>query len=76
MLIYLILYIVSVRVSLEVDANGDPLTPVEALEDGKPKLYINAGAFLKVLGATVDVDLESVTPILYDREGNRMDPNA
>mmetsp|Transcript_144 Transcript_144/g.214 ORF Transcript_144/g.214 Transcript_144/m.214 type:complete len:134 (-) Transcript_144:218-619(-) len=63
-------------VSLEVDANGDPLTPVEALEDGKPKLYINAGAFLKVLGATVDVDLESVTPILYDREGNRMDPNA
>ncbi|CAJ1957675.1 unnamed protein product [Cylindrotheca closterium] len=63
-------------VSLEVDANGDPLAPGEALEDGKPKLYINAGAFLKVLGATVDIDLESVTPILYDREGNRMDPNA
>lgn len=62
--------------SLDVDAEGKPIPPVEALEDGKPKLYINGGAFLKVLGATVDIDLENLTPILYDREGNRMDPNA
>lgn len=75
-LIKIILRNESVRVSLEVDANGDPVPPGEALEDGKPKLYINGGAFLKVLGATVDVDTESITPILYDREGNRLDPNA
>jgi hypothetical protein len=31
---------------------------------------------MKVLGATVDVDLETVTPIMHDREGNLMDPNA
>lgn len=70
------MFFASARVSLEVDANGETVTPGEALEDGKPKLYINAGAFLKVLGATVDVDLESGTPILYDREGNHMDPNG
>jgi len=61
---------------LEVDENGNPVRPGEALEDGKQKLYIHGGAFLKVLGATVDIDLGSVTPILYDREGNQMDPNA
>ena len=64
------------RVSLEVDSKGDPLPPMETVDDGKPKLYVNGGAFLKVLGATVDIDLETVTPILYDREGNKMDPNA
>jgi hypothetical protein len=37
---------------------------------------INHNGFLKVLGATVDVDLENFTPILHDREGNKMDPNA
>jgi len=63
-------------VSLDVDAEGKPIPPGEALEDGKPKLYVNGGAFLKVLGATVDIDLENVTLILYDREGNRMDPNS
>lgn len=62
--------------SLEVDEKGDPVKPEVALEDGKQKLYINSGAFLKVLGATVDIDLDSFTPILYDREGNKMDPNA
>jgi hypothetical protein len=31
---------------------------------------------MKVLGATVDVNMENITPILYDREGNIMDPNA
>ena len=46
------------------------------MDDGLPKLYVNHNAFLKVLGATVDIDLEKITPILYDREGNVMDPNA
>jgi hypothetical protein len=31
---------------------------------------------MKVLGAKVDVDMETLTPILYDKEGNKMDPNA
>lgn len=44
--------------------------------DNKLKLYVHHNAFLKVLGATLDVDVEKVTPILYDREGNLMDPNA
>jgi hypothetical protein len=39
-------------------------------------LYVHHNAFLKVLGATLDVDLTTVTPVLYDREGNVMDPNA
>jgi hypothetical protein len=41
-----------------------------------PKLYVHHNAFLKVLGATLDVDVATITPILYDREGNLMDPNA
>lgn len=40
-----------------------------------PTLYVSANAFLKVLGSTVDID-ENFSPILYDKEGNRMDPNA
>lgn len=71
-------------VSLELvettDAQGHVVTapkpPAESRADGLPKLYVHHNAFLKVLGATIDVDTESVTPILYDREGNRMDPNA
>eukprot|EP00980_Cylindrotheca_fusiformis_P009963 scaffold2201_cov119-Cylindrotheca_fusiformis.AAC.8 len=63
-------------VSLEVNDDGSPKSPEEALKDGRPKLYVNGDAFLKVLGATVDVDLDTATPVLYDREGNRMDPNA
>jgi hypothetical protein len=42
----------------------------------KKSLYVHHNAFLKVLGATLDVDMTTVTPILYDREGNVMDPNA
>lgn len=53
-----------------------PKPPAQAARDGLPKLYVAADAFLKVLGATVDVDTTTVTPILYDREGNKMDPNA
>jgi len=63
-------------VSLEVLPDGTPKPPAESMHDGLPKLYVNHDAFLKVLGATVDVDMESVAPILYDREGNLMDPNA
>ena len=62
--------------SLEIDEKGVALKPEVALDDGKQKLYINGGAFLKVLGATVDIDMDTFTPILYDREGNQMDPNA
>lgn len=62
-------------VSLEL-VDGKPKPPAEAVEDGLPKLYVSHNAFLKVLGATVDVDPATVTPILYDREGNKMDPNA
>lgn len=61
---------------MEVNDDGSPKTPAEAVTDGMPKLYVNGNAFLKVLGATVDVDMETITPVLYDREGNRMDPNA
>ena len=47
----------------------------ESNPDTLPKLYVSGSAFLKVLGSTVDVD-KNFLPILYDREGNRMDPNA
>ena len=63
-------------VSLEVDADGNPKTPREALDDGLPKLYVHHNAFLKVLGAKVDVDTENLTPILYDKEGFELDANA
>jgi len=71
-------------VSLEMVEDDDkkdgkimrPKSPAEAANDGLPKLYVSADAFLKVLGATVDVDPNTVTPILYDKEGNKMDPNA
>jgi hypothetical protein len=53
-----------------------PKPPSESRMDGLPKLYVHHNAFLKVLGATVDVDTSTVTPILFDREHNRMDPNA
>lgn len=67
-------------VSLEVVKNEKgvtvPKAPADAQNDGLPKLYVSGDAFLKVLGAKVDVDTESVAPILYDKEGNLMDPNA
>ena len=71
---------VSLEVIEEVDANGNKITvpkpPRDSQNDGLPKLFVHQNAFLKVLGATVDVDTETVTPVLYDREGNHMDPNA
>ena len=63
-------------VSLEVLEDGTPKPPAEAAQDGLPKLYVQGDAFLKVLGATVDVDKATFTPVLYDKEGNKMDPNA
>ena len=63
-------------VSLEVDEEGNPKSPRDALDDGLPKLYVHHNAFLKVLGATVDVDTEKMTPILYDKEGHELDANA
>jgi hypothetical protein len=53
-----------------------PKTPRESWNDGLPKLYVSTNAFFKVLGATVDVDSKSLTPILYDKEGNLVDPSA
>ena len=64
------------RISLELLADGSPKPPEESRNDGLPKLYVHHDSFMKVLGATVDVDLETVTPIMHDREGNLMDPNA
>jgi hypothetical protein len=73
-------------VSLEVISITDPNTgeiiktipklPADSKHDELPKLYIHHNAFLKVLGATIDIDIETNTPILHDQEGNRMDPNA
>jgi hypothetical protein len=54
-----------------------PKSPAQSKDDGLPKLYVSGNAFLKVLGATVDVDPKGdLTPILTDKQGNRMDPNA
>lgn len=63
-------------VSLEVDEEGNPKSPKDALDDGLPKLYVHHNAFLKVLGATVDVDTEKLTPKLFDKEGFELDANA
>mmetsp|Transcript_22685 Transcript_22685/g.56177 ORF Transcript_22685/g.56177 Transcript_22685/m.56177 type:complete len:240 (+) Transcript_22685:92-811(+) len=63
-------------VSLEVDEEGNPKSPKDALDDGLQKLYVHHNAFLKVLGATVDVDTEKLTPKLFDKEGFELDANA
>ena len=63
-------------VSLELLEDGSPKLPADAMEDGLPKLYVHRDAVLKVLGATLDVDEAKLLPILYDKEGNVMDPNA
>ena len=66
---------------MEVLEDGiTPKPPAESWYDNLPKLYIHHGAFMKVLGGTLDVNLDSKTgtliPILFDREGHEMDPNA
>lgn len=69
------------RVSLEVLDDGvTPKPPAESWNDNLPKLYIDSGAFMKVLGGKLDVKVNKETgdivPLLFDREGNEMDPNA
>ena len=69
------------RVSLEVLEDGvTPKPPAESWNDGLPKLYIHHAAFMKVLGGKLDVKMNAETgdliPLLFDREGNEMDPNA
>jgi len=69
------------RVSLEVLEDGvTPKPPSESMDDNLPKLYVHHAAFMKVLGGTIDVDFDAktgdLTPKLFDREGNVMDPNA
>ena len=60
--------------------DGSPKPPSESWGDNLPKLYIHRDAFMKVLGGTIDVDFNKETgdlnPILLDREGHEMDPNA
>lgn len=67
-------------VSLEVLEDGTPKPPSESWNDELPKLYIHHGAFMKVLGGTLDIELNAETgelrPKLFDREGHEMDPNA
>jgi len=72
-------------VSLEVLEDGTPKPPMQSMSDGKRKLYLHQSAILKVLGGTLDVeqvddgtdtDTKVVIPVLYDKEGNLMDPNA
>jgi hypothetical protein len=64
------------------DASGDmimieiPKSPQESYDDGLPKLYIHQHAFMKVLGCTIDIDTKNFSPILFDKEGNQLDPNA
>lgn len=64
-------------VSLEVLEDGEsPKPPKESADDGLKKLYVSHNGFMKVLGCTLDVDIETMKPILYDPSGNVMDPNA
>ena len=67
-------------VSLEVLEDGTtPKSPIDSMNDGLPKLYIHSSAFIKVLGATVDLEVTNDGNILlklYDKEGNVIDPNA
>ena len=65
-------------VSLEVLEDGTPKPPSESINDGLKKLYVHHTAFMKVLGGTLDVKIESdgsFMPIIFDREGNKLDPN-
>jgi hypothetical protein len=65
-------------VSLEILEDGSPKSPLESVNDGLKKLYVHHTAFMKVLGGTLDVKFESdgsFMPIVYDREGNELDPN-
>ena len=62
-------------VSLEVLEDGTPKPPDQSQNDGLPKLYLHPDAFLKVLGATIDVNPDTHVITLLDREGNQLDPD-
>jgi len=43
----------------------------------KPMFYVHHGAFMKVLGCTVDVDIQDsgdFLPVLYDAHGDKLEP--
>ena len=64
-------------VSLELLEDGEtPKPPKDSWEDGLPKLYIHHNGFMKVLGCTLDVDIDNMKPVLYDSEGLVKDPNV
>jgi hypothetical protein len=63
-------------VSLEVMEDGSPMPPALSMMDDKPKLYIHKSAFMKVLGATLDVVMDEYQIVLYDRNGDFLDPNV
>ena len=63
------------EVPLDLDSDTNQSGVEETESSTSPALFVSGSAFLKVLGATVDVD-DRFLPILYDKEGNRMDPNA
>lgn len=58
-----------------MEDGATPKPPDESINDGLPKLYVHHHTFMKVLGATIDIKDDGVTPFLLDREGNVMDPN-
>jgi len=60
--IYYSIYYSHSRVSLEVLEDGvTPKPPSDSWDDDLPKLYIQRGAFMKVLGGTLDVDYNPET---------------
>ena len=63
-------------VSLELLEDGTPKPPRDAMDDGLPKLYVSHNGFMKVLGCTLDIDIEKMQPVLYDPSGNEVNPNA
>ena len=63
--------------SLEVLSDGiTPKSPKDAQQDGLPKLYVHRDCLMKVLGCSVDVNVETMEPVLYDKGGNILDPNV
>eukprot|EP00521_Asterionellopsis_glacialis_P008081 CAMPEP_0195288546 /NCGR_PEP_ID=MMETSP0707-20130614/5177_1 /TAXON_ID=33640 /ORGANISM="Asterionellopsis glacialis, Strain CCMP134" /LENGTH=151 /DNA_ID=CAMNT_0040348435 /DNA_START=400 /DNA_END=855 /DNA_ORIENTATION=- len=65
-------------VSLELldTEKEDPKPPKDAIQDGLLKLYVGQNAFLKVLGCVIDIHPKTGMPIVQDKYGNTMDPNA
>lgn len=59
----------------EEEETSSSASPEDDEKEVKRKLYVHETAFMKVLGATIDIGDDGLTPILYDKEGNVMDPN-